>query len=387
MIKILFISALYCPDHIGGAEISTQLLAESLAGDGEFEVSVFCHGSSDRSEMINGVCVTRHNFGLATEAIMSRCDNRGVSLWKKTLGKRYDVLRSKDLISVYRDVFDDQDVIVVSGNAVNMGRRNIWKASIDTEKPLVQIIRDPKMLYFKGSQPGNTLVDIVYRRFASLDSSAITKWVAPAKSMIEEHCKLGFGIDDYAVIPNPITKTLCKLTPYSEKENGVVYVGALSKMKGVHTLIDAFMEMDMGDFTLSLIGRNEDVEVPNSKRVRYLGHLGLEETYSIMSKSKLLVLPSEFKEAFGRVLVESVFNGTVCLGSDQGGIPEVLGRCENYLFQSGNAASLGEKMKNLACLSEIEYSKVLQHQRRLCSPYALEIVVEAWKRLLTGLGS
>lgn len=38
-----------------------------------------------------------------------------------------------------------------------------------------------------------------------------------------------------------------------------------------------------------------------------------------MKKSKVVVLPSEWEEAFGRVLIESIFNGTIAIGSDRGG--------------------------------------------------------------------
>ena len=58
--RILIVNTLYYPDKIGGAEVSVQLLAETLVEQGH-DVSVVCiaRGRVPRKESVNGVHVYR----------------------------------------------------------------------------------------------------------------------------------------------------------------------------------------------------------------------------------------------------------------------------------------------------------------------------------------
>lgn len=60
-----------------------------------------------------------------------------------------------------------------------------------------------------------------------------------------------------------------------------------------------------------------------------------------LDKADLFILPS-LTEGQGRVLIEAMARGLPCIGSDVGGIPELLP--ESYLVESGNAEKLAEKM-------------------------------------------
>jgi glycosyltransferase involved in cell wall biosynthesis len=72
--------------------------------------------------------------------------------------------------------------------------------------------------------------------------------------------------------------------------------------------------------------------------------LGLVETWNFLSKVDLLIVPSR-TEAFGRVVVEGMLAGIPVLAASTGGITEIIedGRT-GFLFESGSAASLREKL-------------------------------------------
>jgi len=69
-----------------------------------------------------------------------------------------------------------------------------------------------------------------------------------------------------------------------------------------------------------------------------------KDSLDIYKKSKIVLTPSLWNEAFCRVGVESMALGIPCLGSNKGGIPEVLG--ERFIIKDiWNIDNWGEKIK------------------------------------------
>jgi glycosyltransferase involved in cell wall biosynthesis len=73
-----------------------------------------------------------------------------------------------------------------------------------------------------------------------------------------------------------------------------------------------------------------------------------------MREAKVVVLPSRWDEAFGRILVESVFCGTLPVGSNKGAIPEVLNYESKYIFES--RSDLTQKLARIFFMNDKEYS-------------------------------
>ena len=105
-----------------------------------------------------------------------------------------------------------------------------------------------------------------------------------------------------------------------------------------------------------------------------------------MAESKFLVLPSEWEEAFGRVIIEAVFNGTIAIGSDRGGIPEVYGQNnKEYIFNSGNVESLKEKILFLTNLDKNEYEKRLKDITDDFKKYTSKEHINIWYNYLSSI--
>ena len=106
-------------------------------------------------------------------------------------------------------------------------------------------------------------------------------------------------------------------------------------------------------------------------RIVRRGYVPHPEAPKYLSAFDITVLPSEtrpnWKEQFGRVIIESLACGTPVLGSDSGEIGSLIqltggGR----VFAEGNAASLANELRPLVCdeaerkrLAEIGRAKVL----------------------------
>ena len=141
------------------------------------------------------------------------------------------------------------------------------------------------------------------------------------------------------------------VNPVQEKKDQIVYVGRLSKEKGVETLIKAFKQL--GSKTKLLIvgdgvDRVELEEMAQGLNVEFVGQKPSEEARQIIGESKVLVSPSACWETFGLAAAEAMSVGTPSVVANVGGLPDIVqdGRF-GEVFESGNPESCAEAIKRL----------------------------------------
>ena len=137
----------------------------------------------------------------------------------------------------------------------------------------------------------------------------------------------------------------------------VGYVGRLHIEKGVDTLIRALALLPSAS-TLVLVGRGPHrarferlvSELGLSKRVKWAPWGRPTEVLEYMNAFDVLVLPSRtrsnWKEQFGRVLVEAMACETCVVGSDSGEIPQVIGDA-GLVFREGDERELAGHLETL----------------------------------------
>ncbi len=131
-------------------------------------------------------------------------------------------------------------------------------------------------------------------------------------------------------------------------DNFILFVGHLQKVKGVDYLIEAFgkIKADFPEFRLVLIGQGTE-KLNIGDDIELKGRLSLEQTRAIMKDCYCLVLPS-LSEGLPRVLMEAQALGKPVIGSNVGGIPELIEDGKNgFLFRAGDSDELAEKLKIL----------------------------------------
>ena len=388
--KILIFSTLYYPYQIGGAEISTQLLAEELVKK-QYTVHILTHGEEDEIEYVNGVKVIRKNFGIGSKEIFNRVYGKEQSsIIEKIIGKKKDIKKDKKMLQFYQSLFtkENYDIIIGSGNCANLGKYNFWKVANENNIPIVHIIRDPNLLFFKDARKNKfKILDILYRRMVKKGTKYIDYVVGITQYMINIHEKMGYKFKKVDIIPNAIeVNKLLNNIEYNQKENIILYVGAVSKNKGIQTLIEAFKKLDNNNYKLNIIGQKIDIEIEENERIIYFTKKNISEIYEFMSKSKILVLPSEWEEAFGRVIIEAVFNGTLAIGSNKGGIPEVFGKNnKEYIFNAGDINELTNKLNFFLQLSEDEYKQRLNKLKQDFQQYTSLQHIEKWDNYLKSI--
>lgn len=159
------------------------------------------------------------------------------------------------------------------------------------------------------------------------------------------------------VVYNGITPRLRNLAEESSiifENNFIIgFVGLLYEGKGLNYLIDAFSEVNriFPDSKLVIVGDGPDkqkfvkkvIELNLKNNVIFTGYQKNPIRY--MKGFSLMVVPS-LSEAFGMVILEALYVNIPVIGSNVGGIPEVL-KYDDLLFQSGNTKDLESKIINL----------------------------------------
>lgn len=140
----------------------------------------------------------------------------------------------------------------------------------------------------------------------------------------------------------------------SNKEFTIVFVGRFHESKGVDTLIRALfiVKKEFPHIKLELIGDGEKkhdyIELVNKldleKNVFFLGRQPREKVLEHFANALFSIAPSH-SESFGLIVIESFSTKTPVIGSDTGGIAEIIEDEESgLLFSVGDHHDLASKI-------------------------------------------
>ncbi len=174
------------------------------------------------------------------------------------------------------------------------------------------------------------------------------KTIAVSKALANEVLALGVPEKSLVIIPDGVDMDRFK-PPEGDRENVILFVGALTHMKGGDILLRAFRDVAaiFPSYSLVMVGegtcRSEweqlasDLGIKN--KVTFTGALARDDVADWMRRAILFVLPSR-SEGLGVVLLEAMASGTPCIGSDVGGIPDIIDWQSGCLVSSQNPSEL-----------------------------------------------
>lgn len=211
----------------------------------------------------------------------------------------------------------------------------------------------------KGSLIGST---IGYFEALKWSSSRLLKYtrafISPSLFLQNKMAEGGYPKGKIRHIYNFVDDS--KFSPEFSKENYYVYLGRLSREKGVETLLKAASEHP--NFKLKVIGdgplRINLEEKYNSANIEFLGYRKWDEIKQILGKARFMVIPSEWYENNPLSIIESFALGTPVLGASIGGIPELVDLSNGMLFKAGNSEDLSNKIVEMMAFDSWDYQKI-----------------------------
>ena len=348
--KILIVASLYPPYVKGGGEISTQLLAEGLQAEG-FDVVVLSIGKNYSEKIINGIKVFRipsKNIYWSYESDIQPKIKKLV--WHLINSCNFNI--KNDFVNILEREKPD----IVHSSTIEDISPYIWKICKEKKIPTVHTLRSytllcPQATMYKNNKNCDTQCMncklITYPK--KILSSNVTAVVGISNFILNKHLEIGYFKN---------AKTTVIYNPYLElqiKNNNMMneitlgFVGRLEKNKGIEYILERYITSDFKN-KLLIFGSTNDANYKKElhakyqdERIIFVGQKKPEEIYSSISH---LIVPSLWHEPFGRIVVEAYSQGIPVLGSNRGGIPDIIQEKQTGLIFSIEKDDFLEQLNN-----------------------------------------
>jgi glycosyltransferase involved in cell wall biosynthesis len=154
---------------------------------------------------------------------------------------------------------------------------------------------------------------------------------------------------------------------FGERSTAFTFVGRLVAEKGLLTLVDAWKGIPW-PARLRLVGEGPLASQlatlsSNDGRIELVGRLSTQETLEQMRSARAVIVPSEWHEPFGRVVIEAFATGTPVIAARAGGITELVedGRT-GWLVAPGAPAELARAVSE--CWQDDTRHRWMQREAR-----------------------
>jgi len=176
-----------------------------------------------------------------------------------------------------------------------------------------------------------------------------------------------------------------------EKENYLLFVGTLTKAKGIYDAILAFEKIASinSQIELWIVGHINLTVTEFIDNCKYNGRIKLlgfrRDVYKLMSKAKALLVPSHF-EGFGFITAEAMVNGCLVIGRNTAGTKEQFDN--GLLFTNteiglrfDSQVELEEKIRYVCNSSTHDILPILSSAKLAVSNYTIENNVKRLQEL------
>jgi L-malate glycosyltransferase len=242
-------------------------------------------------------------------------------------------------------------------DTIHIGWTNDLRLAVLIKKICIHNI---KIIYFRQMKITRMKTNI-YHKFIYNSVNRILVITDKLKEEVERYIPY-FKKENINVLRHGIKEVTQKvnikqiINNFNKNKFNIGIFSRIEEQKGQHLVIDSLLEIykDKGDFfNLYIIGHQEDqnyysklkkiVEQNNLKKNIFFINF-IKDPIRIMNNFDLIILPT-YEETFGLVVIESMLMKASIIGSNAGGVPEIIKNEYNgLLFESRNYKSLKNKI-------------------------------------------
>ena len=205
----------------------------------------------------------------------------------------------------------------------------------------------------KSSYLASTIcsLEMYVHRFLKIYERNIDVFICPSEWLKEKMIEYGLPATKLIHIPNCVDPDAYQ--PSYSSDNYIVYFGRISEEKGLKTLVEAMKLARNAKLVIVGEGHLKEelmrhCELGGIENCDFVGYRNGEELLKMIKNSRFAVLPSEWYENCPLSVLEAFSCGKPVIGSDIGGIPELVDDgVDGLLFEPKNATDLAGKIEFL----------------------------------------
>lgn len=334
------------PPHVGGVGVHIHTLSKKLVSEGH-EVYVITYPHKEIKD-IDGIHVIGTR-GLNIPGV------RGLMFKKNAKKALENLLKNEDI-----DIIHGHYLFPAGAAAVEVGNEHNIKTYVTAH--------GSDMFELYKSQPlmRSTIRNVLKNADGvfAVSNALRHEIVATGVVGIAEKTKISWNSVDINKFNNAANDSFKNENGLSDKPI-VLFVGNLIKRKNVDSLLEA-KKIANSDYYLVIVGDgplfkklNKKVEDENIRDVIFAG--SRDDVENIIPSCDVLILPS-FSESFGLVLIEALACGKPVIGSDVGGISEIINENVGLLVNPKKVSSISKAIDKI--ISDDELRTVLSMNAR-----------------------
>ncbi len=369
--KILMQNSVFFPNVIGGAEMSSHLLALKI---------------QERGHQADALATTgkRHD---ASDLVTRPLDNTPGTVFESSSNGFYDIFDTDGppdppgilvrglhhFAAVYSprweklagEAMDRSQPDILHTNTLVGMTPAVWQAAHQRNIPIVHTLRDyhllcPRTTLMRSDNTDCTsppLPCTILRRLKLAKTKGIAVVTAPSNFVLRTHVEAGgFPGAKPVRVPNACENILDSIPAGRDTQppRGI-FLGQLDEHKGVGIILKALDELQaesLPDFGFDFAGvgplapQVEEFCARDPHRFKYHGLVQGEIKYDLLKRASFLLVPSLWNDNFPRTMLDAFSYGLPVIGSDRGGIPEVVGHESEGIIIGPDATELAQAMKS-----------------------------------------
>ena len=295
--KILIVNYRYWPDHSGGAQISTRMLAEKLVEMGH-SVTVMTCDKEEHIEWHNGVQIY---YLKVSQAALIRQSKFYKRLFFRMI-EFYNPFLYKKIENTISSISPD----IIHTNCVQIFSIAVLDIAAKHNIPIVHTARDFHFICLHVMTRHGAVCSSfclpckIYSALRKRTYRKITSFVTISRFMMRKHEERNLflkGTRKY-VVYNPASN---EIVQHKERKQCtcIGFIGRITKEKGIELLLESFCKLRNKDLTLVIAGSG-NTDYVNRLKTRYpsdrIKWMGLMDPNDFYKDIDLLVVPSLWPE-------------------------------------------------------------------------------------------
>ncbi|MBV9827128.1 MAG: glycosyltransferase, partial [Alphaproteobacteria bacterium] len=338
----------------------------------------------DLSETINGVQVHRRRSPNQPWNFVENRNRMQKLLWHARENVNFTAMQMAN-----DAILQIKPNIVVTSTIENFGG-SVWAAAAKANVKCINVLRSYFAICWRGSMFRRgvnrnrcclqCVATSVGRRYLSRHVDGI---VGVSKYILQRHVDEGlFTTALPAVLPEPVPESYFsagRTTRSPQTRFG--FLGALTPNKGVELLAEGWREFRSAEATLAIAGAGAETYVADlrARMPADVVFLGWVDPVEFLREIDFLVVPSVWREPFGRIVVEAFAAGVPVIGSDTGGIAELVkDEVNGFVFSNGSPGSLLVALQRAEALTLAQYQKMSENSVECARRYRMNNVADEY---------